>query len=53
MAAERANTTRLLVLEGDGIGPEIMAATLAVLAAADRRYGPGSLTRARRSASRR
>ena len=27
----------LLVLEGDGIGPEIMAATLAVLRAADAR----------------
>jgi 3-isopropylmalate dehydrogenase len=41
MAAQRLNTTRLLVLEGDGIGPEIMAATLAVLTAADRRYGLG------------
>ncbi|MGD9846511.1 MAG: isocitrate/isopropylmalate dehydrogenase family protein [Variibacter sp.] len=41
MATQRANTTRLLVLEGDGIGPEIMAATLAVLAAADRRYNLG------------
>lgn len=30
--------TRILVLEGDGIGPEITAATLAVLAAADRRF---------------
>jgi hypothetical protein len=29
----------LLVLPGDGIGPEIVAATLEVLAAADRRFG--------------
>jgi isocitrate/isopropylmalate dehydrogenase len=28
--------TRLVVLQGDGIGPEITAATLHVLAAADR-----------------
>ncbi len=32
-------TTRLLVLPGDGIGPEIVAAALEVLAAADRRFG--------------
>ena len=32
---------RLLVLEGDGIGPEIMAATLQVLQAADRVFGLG------------
>ena len=32
---------RLLVLAGDGIGPEITAATLAVLDAADRRFGLG------------
>ena len=32
---------RLLVLEGDGIGPEIMAATLRVLQAADRNFGLG------------
>ncbi len=30
---------RLLVLEGDGIGPEIMAATLRVLQAAERAFG--------------
>jgi isocitrate/isopropylmalate dehydrogenase len=30
---------KILVLPGDGIGPEITAATLAVLDAADRRYG--------------
>src|SRR4051812_32855624 len=29
----------LVVMEGDGIGPEITAATLAVLRAADRRFG--------------
>jgi 3-isopropylmalate dehydrogenase len=32
---------RLAVLPGDGIGPEITAATLAVLGAADRRFGLG------------
>jgi len=32
---------KLLVLPGDGIGPEITAATIAVLAAADRRFGLG------------
>ena len=32
---------RLLVLEGDGIGPEITAATLAVLRAADAKFGLG------------
>ena len=31
--------TRLLVMEGDGIGPEISAATVAVLRAADRSFG--------------
>src|SRR5690606_17928842 len=29
---------RLLILEGDGIGPEIVAATRAVIEAADRRF---------------
>jgi isocitrate/isopropylmalate dehydrogenase len=33
--------TSLLVMEGDGIGPEICAATLAVLREADRRFGLG------------
>jgi isocitrate/isopropylmalate dehydrogenase len=33
--------TRILVLPGDGIGPEITAATLKVLKAADRRFGLG------------
>lgn len=32
---------KLLVLPGDGIGPEIMDASLTVLAAADKRYGLG------------
>jgi isocitrate dehydrogenase (NAD+) len=32
---------KLLVLPGDGIGPEITEATIAVLAAADRRFGLG------------
>ena len=32
---------RLLVLPGDGIGPEITAATLAVLKAADTRFRLG------------
>jgi 3-isopropylmalate dehydrogenase len=31
--------TQLLVIEGDGIGPEICAATLAVLREADRKFG--------------
>jgi isocitrate/isopropylmalate dehydrogenase len=31
--------TQLVVMEGDGIGPEISAATLDVLRAADRRFG--------------
>ncbi|HEY6258687.1 MAG TPA: isocitrate/isopropylmalate family dehydrogenase [Xanthobacteraceae bacterium] len=31
--------TRLVVMEGDGIGPEISAATIAVLRAADRTFG--------------
>ena len=33
--------TRLLILEGDGIGPEIVAATRAVIEAADRAHGLG------------
>ena len=45
---------RLLVLEGDGIGPEITAATLAVLRAADAKFGPSACaSRRRRSAGRR
>ena len=39
MNEKAANAVRLLVLEGDGIGPEIMAATLAVLRAADAKFG--------------
>jgi isocitrate/isopropylmalate dehydrogenase len=41
MAAKEgaAGAISLLVLEGDGIGPEITAATLAVLRAADRVFG--------------
>src|ERR1700688_4500161 len=34
-----AGAFNILVLEGDGIGPEITAATLAVLAAAERAFG--------------
>ena len=34
-------TLRILVLEGDGIGPEITAATLDVLKAADTKFGLG------------
>jgi len=34
-------TLRFLVLEGDGIGPEITAATLDVLRAADKKFGIG------------
>jgi isocitrate/isopropylmalate dehydrogenase len=33
--------TRLLVIEGDGIGPEICAATVGVLQAADERFRLG------------
>ncbi len=32
---------RIVVMEGDGIGPEITAATLAVLREADRAFGLG------------
>jgi 3-isopropylmalate dehydrogenase len=35
----KKNTLRLLVLEGDGIGPEITAATLEVLRAVDKKFG--------------
>jgi len=35
----RSGATRLLVLPGDGIGPEIVAATLDVLREADRMFG--------------
>ena len=34
-------SVRIVVMEGDGIGPEITAATLAVLRAADRAFGLG------------
>ncbi len=37
----RNDALRLLVLEGDGIGPEIMAATLRVMQAADRAFDLG------------
>ncbi len=39
MTAKGYGRISLLVLEGDGIGPEITAATLAVLAAAERIFG--------------
>ncbi len=38
---EAATTLRLLVLDGDGIGPEICAATVSVVRAADARFGLG------------
>ena len=42
MNEQRAkNAINLLVLEGDGIGPEIVAAALAVLRAADAKFGLG------------
>jgi isocitrate dehydrogenase (NAD+) len=42
MNDKRANdVVDLLILDGDGIGPEIMAATLAVLRAADAKFGLG------------
>jgi len=40
VSSDRSNSAiRLVVMPGDGIGPEITAATLAVLGAADRRFG--------------
>jgi isocitrate/isopropylmalate dehydrogenase len=40
MTTDRSNSAiRLAVMSGDGIGPEITAATLAVLKAADRAFG--------------
>jgi 3-isopropylmalate dehydrogenase len=40
MPSDRSNSAiRLAVMAGDGIGPEITAATLTVLAAADRAFG--------------
>ena len=36
-----SGATNFLVLEGDGIGPEIMAATLGMLRAADAKFGLG------------
>jgi len=40
MPSDRSNSAiRLVVMAGDGIGPEITAATLAVLTAADRAFG--------------
>ncbi len=39
--APRNDTIRLMVLEGDGIGPEITAATLRVLEAVGTRFGLG------------
>jgi len=35
------DVTNLVVMEGDGIGPEITAATLGVLKVADRAFGLG------------
>ena len=40
-AKQKSAGAHILVLEGDGIGPEIMAATLAVLRAADAKFGLG------------
>ena len=39
MGGQVDRATRLLVLPGDGIGPEIVGATLDVLAVADRQFG--------------
>ncbi len=41
VTASSSLPARLVVMEGDGIGPEITAATLAVLHAADSRFGLG------------
>ena len=45
-----ANRTHLVVMQGDGIGPEITAATLAVLRAADARLALGFAFEEARSA---
>jgi isocitrate/isopropylmalate dehydrogenase len=39
MSAPSSAPVRIVVMEGDGIGPEITAATMRVLAAADRAFG--------------
>jgi 3-isopropylmalate dehydrogenase len=39
--ADKQGALNILVLEGDGIGPEITAATLAVLRAADKKFALG------------
>jgi 3-isopropylmalate dehydrogenase len=39
VSAEPTKPVNLVVMEGDGIGPEITAATLKVVRAADRRFG--------------
>ena len=50
-AKDAKSQLRILVLEGDGIGPEITAATLAVLRAADAKFALGlAITRPPRSA---
>ena len=41
MGAKDAKSLNLLVLEGDGIGPEITAATLGVLRTADAKFALG------------
>jgi isocitrate/isopropylmalate dehydrogenase len=41
VTASSSAPVRLVVMEGDGIGPEITAATLAVLRAVDRAFGLG------------
>src|SRR5882672_4244260 len=41
MNAAANSPVNLVVMEGDGIGPEITAATLAVVRATDRRFGLG------------
>ena len=41
MNASPNSPVNIVVMEGDGIGPEITAATLAVVRAADRRFGLG------------
>ncbi len=41
MTMKNSSALNILVLEGDGIGPEISAATLAVLRAADRQFALG------------
>ena len=49
MTTKNSSALNILVLEGDGIGPEISAATLAVLRAADQKFALGLTFETRRN----